>query len=99
MSDKPSVENWEEEFDKKFPDITHTSCAEKSFRCGTMANDVKSFIRSLRTKWVKEAMVSECELLLSYIEAMPLFDGALEVKEVACETIRNRLKALKEPHT
>lgn len=33
-------------FEEEFPDITHTSCANKSIRCGTMMEDVKSFLRS-----------------------------------------------------
>lgn len=46
------------EFDEKFPDITHVGCVG-DFKCGTMANDVKSFIIQAMKTAVEEVTKRE----------------------------------------
>lgn len=58
-------EEWEKEFDKEFPDMTHTGCPDKSLPCATMKKDVKDFIRqTLETnnEKLREELVKPSEI-------------------------------------
>lgn len=62
---KTQKEIVEEEFDKEFPDTTHTSCANKEIPCGTMKNSIKSFLHSIRAA-DKEAVMEMIENALQF---------------------------------
>lgn len=58
------------EFDVRFPDTTHTSCANKGIPCGTMKEDIKSFIDTLIAEAVEAGRKEERKRLIGVLEGM-----------------------------